>query len=77
LLLELKDKVSNFSLSHTGTSLQSNWRVQVEAALLGLGFTARDTDSAISEVADEFGSSANSTDISTLLRAALKTQGRQ
>ena len=77
LLLELKDKVSNFVSASTSASMQNSWRGQLETALLGLGFTARDTESALSQVEDEFGSSVNSTDLSTLLRTALKSQGRK
>ncbi|MEN9324733.1 MAG: hypothetical protein RL414_487 [Actinomycetota bacterium] len=75
LLLELKEKVKGFAASPS--RYQSGWRTQLENALLGLGFTARDTDSALEAVAEEFGSDITNTDISVLLRSALQSQGRK
>ena len=76
-ILELTEKVSNLQLSaNAKASVKSQWRIQLNGALIGLGYTARDADSIIEGVAQEFGSKADSTDISLLLRSALAGKGR-
>ena len=68
LVLELKDKVEGFD---HGLNLPSGgWRDQLTSALLGLGFTARETQERIDQVATEFADLANQP-IADLLRAAL------
>jgi Holliday junction DNA helicase RuvA len=76
-ILELSEKVSNLQLSSAANSTtKSQWRIQLNGALIGLGYTARDVDAIIEGVAKEFGGKADSTDISQLLRSALAGKGR-
>ncbi|MEJ0014894.1 MAG: Holliday junction branch migration protein RuvA [Actinomycetota bacterium] len=68
LVLELKDKVEGFDQS---VALQSGgWRDQLTSALLGLGFTARETQERIDHVATQFADRADQP-IAELLRVAL------
>lgn len=76
-LLELKEKVSDLALQHkSGKISKSNWRTQLQSALIGLGFTARDAEETIDGVASDLGSKVDETDISQLLRLALQNRGR-
>ena len=75
LILELKEKVKSLNISTS--SRPSGWRDQVSDALLGLGFTARDTEDALDIVSSHFGNEVVSTDISALLKFALQTRGRK
>ncbi len=75
LILELKEKVKSLNIS--SISRPSGWRDQVSDALLGLGFTSRDTEDALDIVSSHFGSDVVSTDISALLKFALQTRGRK
>lgn len=68
LVLELKDKVEGFD--HDLNLPSGGWRDQLTSALLGLGFTARQTQERIDQVATEFADLANQP-IADLLRAAL------
>ena len=77
LILELKEKVKNLNTSTSGSSRAAGWRDQVSDALIGLGFTARDTEDALDIVAEHFGSEVAETDISMLLKFALQTRGRK
>ena len=77
LILELKEKVKNLNTSTSGSSRAAGWRDQVSDALIGLGFTARDTEEALDIVAEHFGSEVAETDISMLLKFALQTRGRK
>ncbi len=77
LILELKDKVKNLNVSANGSSRAAGWRDQVSDALIGLGFTARDSEEALDIVAEHFGSEVAETDISMLLKFALQTRGRK
>ena len=77
LILELKEKVKNLNVSANGSSRAAGWRDQVSDALIGLGFTARDTEEALDIVAEHFGSEVAETDISMLLKFALQTRGRK
>ena len=72
IILELKDRVGLPTGGRT-TSLPAAaapWRDQVAEALVGLGYNAKDADKAVESVSDQAG---DSPDISTLLRAALRT----
>jgi Holliday junction DNA helicase RuvA len=51
------------------------WESQVHAALLGLGWSVRDADEAIAAIAPE-AAAEPTPDVSTLLRAALRTLSR-
>jgi Holliday junction DNA helicase RuvA len=76
IVLELKDRIGaptpaapgGGAVAAPGPSAQ--WRDQVHQALLGLGWSARDAESAVDAVSDQAG---DSPDVSVLLRAALRT----
>lgn len=75
IVLELKDRIGAPSAtagtpSVGGAPSPGGWRDQVHSALLNLGWSARDAESAITAVADHAG---DSPDVPTLLRAALRT----
>jgi Holliday junction DNA helicase RuvA len=91
LVLELRDRLGTTS---TDTSLDGGpglpagagpitpvapWRDQLSAAIVGLGWTSRDADTALlalSPVADEQLASAGRVDVAVLLRQALQLLGR-
>jgi len=76
-VLELKDKVSDLARTQSaGSTSKSHWRTQLQSALIGLGFTARDADSTIDAVASDLGAKVDETDISELLKLALQNRGR-
>ena len=60
----------------SGGVAKSHWRTQLLSALIGLGFTARDAELTIDEVASDLGSDIDKTDISQLLKLALQNRGR-
>ena len=77
VLLELKDKVQNFEISATGSNSAENsssagldWRDQLTSALLGLGFSARESAERI-DFAVAHSQEGSATPISELLRTAL------
>ena len=79
LILELKGKISDFGTAEHRQVHQPVWREQLTSALISLGFSAKDSDSAISAVISEYadrGIDALSVDISELLKAALQTGRR-
>ena len=76
-VLELKDKVSDLVRTQgSGKSAKAHWRTQLQSALIGLGFTARDAEATIDSVASDLGSKIDETDISDLLKLALQNRGR-
>ena len=76
-VLELKEKVSDLAFtSRSAKSSKTHWRTQLHSALIGLGFTARDSEATIDSVASELGSKVDETDISQLLKMALQNRGR-
>ena len=76
-VLELKDKVSDLVRTQgSGKSAKAHWRTQLQSALIGLGFTARDAEATIDSVASDLGSKIDETDISELLKLALQNRGR-
>ncbi|MCZ3388553.1 MAG: Holliday junction branch migration protein RuvA [Actinomycetia bacterium] len=83
LVLELKDKLGSPAVGMAGGGVTASaagraaggWQPQVQAALVGLGWSARDADTAVSSVADEFGAAAADTDVAVLLRSALQSMG--
>ena len=77
LILELKEKVKIFAVHAVDGKTSTGWREQLAEALVGLGFTSRDTDEALDLVSAHFGSSLPSTDIAVLLKFALQTRGRK
>ena len=48
----------------------------MHAALLGLGWSGREADAALDEVAPLIGDGVDAADVSTLLKAALRTLAR-
>jgi holliday junction DNA helicase RuvA len=52
------------------------WTGQVHAALLGLGWTSREADSAIEQVSPLVGDGVDAADVPMLLKAALRTLAR-
>lgn len=84
LVLELKDKLgapgivsaaARGEATAAGAVQAGGWQSQVHAALVGLGWGARDADAALTAVAEEFGEDADTADIAVLLRAALQSMG--
>jgi Holliday junction DNA helicase RuvA len=76
-VLELKEKVSDLVRTQgSGKSAKSHWRTQLQSALIGLGFTARDAEATIDSVASDLGAKIDETDISELLKLALQNRGR-
>jgi Holliday junction DNA helicase RuvA len=79
LILELKGKISDFGSSDHKQMHQPVWREQLTSALISLGFTAKDSDAAITAVVGQYADSGidvQSVDISELLKAALQTGRR-
>ena len=79
LILELKGKLSGFGASEKGTHHQPAWREQLASALISVGFSAKESDSAITNVVNQIaeeGGDANSADLSDLLKRALQKGGR-
>ncbi|HEX6336603.1 MAG TPA: Holliday junction branch migration protein RuvA [Jiangellaceae bacterium] len=81
IVIELKDKLgapqagvgsaNGHGPSKAGTP--DVWREQVHAALLGLGWGAKDADAAVDQVAPMVDDGADPADVPTLLKAALRT----
>jgi Holliday junction DNA helicase RuvA len=79
LILELKGKISDFGSGIHKQIHQPIWREQLTSALISLGFTAKDSDVAISAVIADYadrGIDAQNVDISLLLKAALQSGRR-
>ena len=68
VVLELREKVATFE-SNT-SPLQGAWRDQLMSALIGLGFTARDSQERIEQLSGQFKDLSNEP-IAELLRASL------
>jgi len=79
ILLELKGRLDTPIGSSDATSIPpggASWRDQLHAALLGLGWSARQADEALTAVApqaDAMLTAGEAPDIAVLLRTALKT----
>ncbi|WP_019876929.1 Holliday junction branch migration protein RuvA [Sporichthya polymorpha] len=84
IVLELKDRLGPPRGAAASVPAQagppaSGWREQVHGALLNLGWSAREAESALDVVqaeAEETGLDTTSTQVAVLLRMALKTLGR-
>ena len=71
LVLELKDRIGTpTSGAKRSSSKESQWQIQVEQGLLGLGWSPRDAQRAITAVIDEGVTDSQAT--SELLRRALQ-----
>jgi Holliday junction DNA helicase RuvA len=80
IVLELKDRIgpphgdAQPTPGRRSGVAAAVWRDQVNAALMGLGWSAREADKAVEAVAPEAGETP---DIAALLRAALRTLSRK
>ena len=71
LVLELKDRIGTpTSGAKRNSSSQAQWQIQVEQGLLGLGWSPRDAQRAISAVIEE--GATESQETPELLRRALQ-----
>ena len=74
VILELKDRIGTPTGTATAPAAAqpgaAPWRDQVSEALVGLGYSAKDADKAVTAIEPEAGDQAN---ISALLRSALRT----
>jgi Holliday junction DNA helicase RuvA len=83
LVLELKDRLGpprdGLATSRRTTvsagGVGADWQAQVHAALIGLGWTVRDADEAISAVAPE-AAGESAPDVGALLKSALRSLSR-
>lgn len=73
IVLELKDRIGPVAAMHTPPA--ESWRGQVQEALLGLGWSARDADKAVDTVAADV-PVGSKPDMSSILRDALRTLSR-
>lgn len=78
LMLELKDRlgapVGAGTATRSGKAAALGWREQVHAALVGLGYSAREADEAVT--ACEVEAERGAPNVSALLRLALRSLGR-
>jgi holliday junction DNA helicase RuvA len=81
IVIELKDRLGpprSYPAGATdrpGTAADG-WQGQVHAALLGLGWSGREADAALDEVAPLVGDGVDGADVPGLLRAALRSLAR-
>lgn len=76
IVLELRDKIgmpSGIASSAAPRPAAADWTAQVRDALVGLGWSSRQADDAVEVVRPEAG---DGSDVSALLRAALRELGR-
>ncbi|MCW2757037.1 MAG: ruvA [Nocardioidaceae bacterium] len=78
IILELKDRIgSPTGAVPTGagtTAPTADWQAQVQAGLMGLGWSAKEADKAVAAVTPQ--AAGSTPDVAKLLRAALQTLGR-
>jgi len=76
IILELRDRVGSPTTTATpsrpGTPRTSDWQAQVQAGLVGLGWSAKEADTAVGHVTPE-AEQMPTPDVARLLRAALRT----
>jgi holliday junction DNA helicase RuvA len=75
IILELKDRIGAPVPGNSAVRAAATepWRDQVRHGLVGLGWSAKDADTAVETVADQ---AAEDPDVAALLRAALRTLSR-
>jgi Holliday junction DNA helicase RuvA len=74
MILELKGKLSDLSSGGTYKGHQPPWREQLTSALVSLGFSPKESDSAISSVVNDLHANdaePSTVDLSELLKLAL------
>jgi Holliday junction DNA helicase RuvA len=76
IILELKDRIGAVGVPAAGRSTHpgpgpDDWRTQVQAGLVGLGWSTREADQAVEAVAPAAGQTQP--DVAALLRAALRS----
>jgi Holliday junction DNA helicase RuvA len=80
MILELKGKVQASNLAHSELlHHQPIWREQLVSALISLGYSAKDSDAAVSQVVTHVtsqGIDASKMELSQLLKLALQSGGR-
>jgi Holliday junction DNA helicase RuvA len=77
LLLELKDRLGEpAGAPVAGTPGGSGWRDQLHAALVGLGYAAREADEAVAAVTPLAETAGGPPQVGQLLKAALQTLNR-
>jgi Holliday junction DNA helicase RuvA len=74
IILELKDKFGGGYRSKS--SLSGPWRTQVIGALTGLGYSAKEAESALDEVLSNFGRAPTEADLPEMLKLALAQSRR-
>ncbi len=79
IVLELKNKLgaseAAVNAAINGQAAAPPWREQVHSGLVGLGYSARDADEAVAEIAplaDEAHAAGRAPDVAALLKAALR-----
>lgn len=75
VVLELRDKVSNFVAITSTNPVPASWRFQIEGALINLGFSQRESNQALDQIALEIADGLDSADTPALLRRALQLRG--
>ena len=81
IILELRDRiglpgsVAGARAAGVPSVSTSDWQVQVQAGLVGLGWSAKEADNAVQAVAPE-AETMTSPDVASLLRSALRTMSR-
>ena len=71
LILELKDKLASGKATP-----KSDWRVPLESALSGLGFTGKEIEKLLTQINKELANETKSLSPSELLKLALQIKGR-
>jgi Holliday junction DNA helicase RuvA len=79
IILELRDRIGSPGATALaplpGTSATNGWQAQVQVGLVGLGWTSREADRAVSAVAPEADEMVTP-DVARLLRSALRTMSK-
>jgi Holliday junction DNA helicase RuvA len=77
IILELRDRIgtptTTMASPRRAAAGAQDWQAQVQAGLVGLGWSTKEADRAVSDVAPEAEAMNGSPDVAALLRAALRT----
>ena len=75
IILELKDRIGGpvGAVPSSAPRAEDAWRDQVRQGLVGLGYSAKDADGALDQIAPDAAAQAGAPDVGGLLRAALRT----